>query len=180
MKAVISYVVVALVFFLLGSMATWQCGKKPVPVATIDTVMVREFISDTSIIHDTVFISETDTLIIDKTTPIGDIPTRVKLVQDSLPINVYGQRVFIPFDLGMTYRGILYSYYLQTRPKEFTVSAKAKLVDFFLTCDALVNQDYRISGEVRGGVMFRRHYGIVGGVDVADKNEFKIGVRYVF
>jgi len=166
---------------LIGSALTWKCGRREV-ISTIDTLMVREFKHDTTCVYDTIILSKTDTFYIEPTTPIGQIPVVMKLVQDSLPLDVYGKRIWIPYNLGMYYRGILYSYYVATKPKPFEITVKTPWVDPFLMVGFYVNYLKQVSSEVSGGFVFFDHYALTGKaeLDCDMKSNLKLGVGWVF
>lgn len=161
---VVSYIAVGLICLIIGR-ATRKADE--VTVSTIDTLLVREFISDTSVITDTVVVSSTDTLIITKETPIGEIPVRTKTTQDSLPVKVQDKMAYLPFTLDIDYRGLLYGYRISTKPRPYKFKIKQPVVDFYGYGSAMVNLDLLIVGELEVGVSFWDRVSLFGKV-VAD------------
>jgi len=180
-KLILAY---SVLLFVVGFFVGRTTKKvETITIIVSDTILVREFIHDTSLVVDTVF-TKKDTIVIYAETPLGDIPTRIKSVRDSLPVSVAKQRVYLPFDLDIVYRGILYRYEIETYPKpyEITIPAKIPFVDPFLEANVWVNQSWRISGGATGGLLFKQHYLVAGRVEVQDdqKAYFLVGLGYRF
>lgn len=87
-----------------------------------DTTIVHEFIHDTTAICDTVVLKHTDTLIITEQTPIGEIPIRTAAHGDSIPVRMGKETMYIPYNLSIIYRGLVYKYYLTTKPRPYALT----------------------------------------------------------
>jgi len=176
--------VYSLLLFVVGIFVGRTTKKvETITIIVSDTILVREFIHDTSLVVDTVF-TKKDTIVIYAETPLGDIPTRIKSVRDSLPVSVASQRVYLPFDLDIVYRGILYRYEIETYPTpyEITIPAKTSTFDLFASATMLVNYDWRISGAFEGGLSYKKHYAILMRTEVNHEKEalLLVGLQYRF
>jgi len=154
-------------------------STQTITISTIDTILVRS--------RDTLFVPETlyakqDTFVIEWETPIGSIPARIIESNDSLTIDIEKQRVFIPFTLRRKLRGQDYGYDIITHPTPYkiTLPAKTSTFDLFATAGFYVNQSWRISGAVEGGLSYKKHYALIGRMEVNHENEtsLMVGLQY--
>jgi hypothetical protein len=129
--------ILCLVFAVLGAMGWALLSRPTVIVNTIvepDSLMIRRNDSltrvnrqlladkacpkvDTFRMHDT-------TYIIQPSTPFGDIPVRRDEFKDSLPLTAQGKRFYMPFYLGITYRGVNSGYDIRTIPRPYNIPIK--------------------------------------------------------
>lgn len=148
--------IILTVGFLLGR---WSKSATTVEVSTIDTTMVREFIHDTTVVKDTIYLVDT-TIIVDSNTPIGEIPVRSVSVKDSLPIDIQGKRVFLPFYMGIQYRGILYNYTVTTKPRPYKLQTVEDNLDWYAGLNVWIDQAKHLSADVEGGLIFWNRVGL--------------------
>lgn len=170
-KLLIVAIVLAIGFFF-GRMTK---KTTEVEINTIDTLMVREFIHDTTIITDTILLSETDTLFIGDSTLFGDIPIRSISINDSLPINVKDKRYYLPFNLEITYRGLLYGYSIQTIPRNYKLQTTKDRLSWDLGLYAWVDQHKDISITTEGNLVFFNRF--VLGTRIEANKDFEVQAR---
>lgn len=185
------YVLAFGILCLILGMTICQHEDKTIPVEIIDTLIVHEYIHDTSIVVDTVILSKTDTLIITEETPIGRIPVRIKTVTDSLPVLVGSEKIYLPIETVITYRGILYKHTIRTIPGLYNVDIQVRrkfltfrrfikvTVDIPIISDSLNSQKELFVG-LGGGVKMKERLFIDGAIglnhrfDIVGKIDFEV------
>ncbi len=165
--------------FVLDSIIC-QRESNTITVETVDTLIVHEYKYDTTKSIDTIIISQVDTFIINEDSPIGEIPVRMKTTTDSLPIMVGTERIYLPIETTITYRGILYKHTIQTIPKLYNVQVKSKqkFITFHKSLAISMDGQKRVLSEIRLGATFgfSRKLTIYGGLSYNSDNEFSPAV----
>jgi hypothetical protein len=151
-------------------------GTGTVIVSGVDTTIVHEYIHDTTLICDTIVYKRTDTLFITEDTPLGDIPVRTSQDRDSIPLRVGDATMYMPYNLSVVYRGLLYKTYLTTFPRPYTVTLpkpKEKLLAPYVACAVMIDRDKDVSALVESGLEIKNRVHLFGAYD----GEFRAGIR---
>jgi hypothetical protein len=152
----------------IGSMLTWKCGKKgKATLMAIDTLLVYDYKTDTTVCYDTIVLTRHDTVFITPETPIGEIPVRTQTAGFCIPVEVdvgKKHRWDIAIEVGTTYRGILYQNTVRPVPEPYTIEIEDKrpFVDLYGTVAVGVNWDLRPMGETEVGLIFRDRVAVFG------------------
>lgn len=183
MKTLIWGITLAVAIFFAGlfvGRATRHVDS--ITVTAPETTLVRVFIHDTARVCDTVILTRFDTLYIDSTTPFGDIPVRVIMKQDSFPVKIADELYWLPMDISITYRGLVYNYYMNTHPSPYRFEVTERAVKFYGRVAVAVNNKLTLSTEVEGGATLWDRVSLLARMETTQdmKGCLKIGVAYEF
>lgn len=165
------YGVVALVFFLLG-----RHTVKPDIITVPDIVVVDTIIHDTTFVpHPVVIPGTNETLYVDSTTPIGQIPVTTTWREGSIPIKIGDQMESINYRLGFTHRGPYYNYQLKVQGKELEYHAPRKL--FWGEAVVWTDKDLNLGAQLLVGGQLGRFKPFVGVQHYDSEIQFVAGAR---
>ena len=146
-----------------------------VPIYSNDTI-VEYIYKDPETITDTIYISKSETLYVDSTTPIGMIPLRTHK-QGYIRTLVVNKNVHILKHLIETdYRGIIYAQRQVPENDTFYLNQIKDNLDWYVGLSVWCDQAKHLSSDIEGGLIFKDRFGLKCRAEVNHEYDVKLKI----